>query len=75
MTCKVSELMQALRVCFFLLHCWRTGLIDLMHVGFDLVTTWSEKVVESSLEMAEMENASLHEAEKWILTPNLSPNL
>ncbi|XP_022755544.1 rab3 GTPase-activating protein catalytic subunit isoform X3 [Durio zibethinus] len=43
--------------------------------GFDLVTTWSEKVVESSLEMAEMENASPHEAEKWILTPNLSPNL
>ncbi|GMI84043.1 hypothetical protein like AT5G58510 [Hibiscus trionum] len=43
--------------------------------GFDLVTTWSEKVVESSLEMAEMENSSPHEAEKWILTPNLSPNL
>ncbi|XP_012462559.1 uncharacterized protein LOC105782397 isoform X1 [Gossypium raimondii] len=43
--------------------------------GFDLVTTWSEKVIESSLEMAEMENASPHEAEKWILTPNLSPNL
>ncbi|XVF20360.1 hypothetical protein REPUB_Repub11eG0191400 [Reevesia pubescens] len=43
--------------------------------GFDLVTTWSEKVVESSLEMAEMENASPHEAEKWILAPNLSPNL
>ncbi|XWS53373.1 hypothetical protein CRYUN_Cryun11dG0152000 [Craigia yunnanensis] len=43
--------------------------------GFDLVTTWSKKVVESSLEMAEMENASPHEAEKWILAPNLSPNL
>ncbi|TYJ03000.1 hypothetical protein E1A91_A13G268600v1 [Gossypium mustelinum] len=43
--------------------------------GFDLVTTCSEKVIESSLEMAEMENASPHEAEKWILTPNLSPNL
>ncbi|KAK8515791.1 hypothetical protein V6N12_075812 [Hibiscus sabdariffa] len=43
--------------------------------GFDLVSTWSEKVVESSLEMAEMENSSPHEAEKWILTPNLSPNL
>ncbi|PPR83224.1 hypothetical protein GOBAR_AA37484 [Gossypium barbadense] len=52
-----------------------TGLMDTMHVGFDLVTTWSEKVIESSLEMAEMENASPHEAEKWILTPNLSPNL
>ncbi|XP_022729559.1 rab3 GTPase-activating protein catalytic subunit-like isoform X3 [Durio zibethinus] len=43
--------------------------------GFDLVTTWSEKVVESSFEMAELENASPHEAEKWILVPNLSPNL
>ncbi|KAG4206758.1 hypothetical protein ERO13_A03G026800v2 [Gossypium hirsutum] len=42
---------------------------------FDLVVTWSEKVVESSLEMAEMENASPHEAEKWILAPNLYPNL
>ncbi|XP_040946363.1 rab3 GTPase-activating protein catalytic subunit isoform X7 [Gossypium hirsutum] len=44
-------------------------------MGFDLVVTWSEKVVESSLEMAEMENASPHEAEKWILAPNLYPNL
>lgn len=49
--------------------------MDSMHVGFDLVVTWSEKVVESSLEMAEMENASPHEAEKWILAPNLYPNL
>lgn len=48
---------------------------DLLHVGFHLVAIWSEKVVESSLEMAEMENASPHEAEKWILTPNLSQNL
>ncbi|KAK9028970.1 hypothetical protein V6N11_026100 [Hibiscus sabdariffa] len=43
--------------------------------GFDLVATWSEKVVESSLEMAELENASPHEAENWILAPNLSPIL
>ncbi|GMJ08958.1 hypothetical protein like AT5G58510 [Hibiscus trionum] len=43
--------------------------------GFDLVATWSEKVVESSLEMAELESASPHEAENWILAPNLSPNL
>ncbi|XVF46202.1 hypothetical protein PTKIN_Ptkin03bG0008600 [Pterospermum kingtungense] len=43
--------------------------------GFDLVAIWSEKVVESSLEMAEMENASPHDAEKWILTPNLTQNL
>ncbi|EOY34578.1 Rab3 GTPase-activating protein catalytic subunit isoform 2 [Theobroma cacao] len=39
--------------------------------GFDLITTWSEKMVESSLEMAEMENASPHDAEKWILAPNI----
>ncbi|KAE8729082.1 Rab3 GTPase-activating protein catalytic subunit isoform 2 [Hibiscus syriacus] len=43
--------------------------------GFDLVATFSEKVVESSLEMAELENVSPHEAENWILAPNLSPNL
>ncbi|PON59887.1 Rab3 GTPase-activating protein catalytic subunit [Parasponia andersonii] len=43
--------------------------------GFELVAMWSEKVVENSLEMAELENSSPHEAEKWILYPNLSPNL
>ncbi|CAL5426905.1 unnamed protein product [Camellia sinensis] len=43
--------------------------------GFDLITIWSEKTVESSLEMAELENASPHEAEKWSIFPNLSPNL
>ncbi|XP_021278491.1 rab3 GTPase-activating protein catalytic subunit isoform X2 [Herrania umbratica] len=39
--------------------------------GFDLITTWSEKMVENSLEMAEMENSSPHDAEKWILAPNI----
>ncbi|XP_060667833.1 uncharacterized protein LOC107411504 isoform X2 [Ziziphus jujuba] len=43
--------------------------------GFELVATWSEKMVESSLEMAELENASPHEAEKWMLYPKFSPNL
>ncbi|KAG5515066.1 hypothetical protein RHGRI_036190 [Rhododendron griersonianum] len=40
--------------------------------GFDLITIWSEKLVESSLEMAELENASAHEAEKWFILPNVS---
>lgn len=44
-------------------------------LGFELVATWSEKMVESSLEMAELENASPHEAEKWMLYPKFSPNL
>ncbi|KAF8397225.1 hypothetical protein HHK36_016135 [Tetracentron sinense] len=43
--------------------------------GFELITIWSNKMVESSLEMAELENASSHEAEKWLLFPILSPNL
>ncbi|GLU02575.1 hypothetical protein SLE2022_198210 [Rubroshorea leprosula] len=43
--------------------------------GFDLIATWSEKVVESSLEMAEIENVSPHDAQKWILSPNIAPNL
>ncbi|XP_038722871.1 rab3 GTPase-activating protein catalytic subunit isoform X2 [Tripterygium wilfordii] len=43
--------------------------------GFELIATWSEKVVESSLEMAEMENDSPHEAEKWMILPKFSPNL
>ncbi|KAK3009248.1 hypothetical protein RJ639_015120, partial [Escallonia herrerae] len=44
-------------------------------IGFELITIWSEKTIESSLEMAELENASLHEAEKWVISPIFSPNL
>ncbi|KAM7496412.1 hypothetical protein LguiA_020826 [Lonicera macranthoides] len=43
--------------------------------GFELVAIWSEKTIESSLEMAELENASLHEAEKWFIFPEFSANL
>ncbi|PQQ07921.1 rab3 GTPase-activating protein catalytic subunit isoform X2 [Prunus yedoensis var. nudiflora] len=43
--------------------------------GFELVAIWSEKVVESSLEMAELENYSPHEAQNWILSPNMSSSL
>ncbi|RVW65752.1 hypothetical protein CK203_057720 [Vitis vinifera] len=43
--------------------------------GFELIALWSEKMVENSLEMAELENASPHEAEKWIVFPNLSSHL
>lgn len=46
-----------------------------MHSGFDLITIWSEKLVESSLEMAELENASAHEAEKWFILPKVSSKL
>ncbi|XP_010323130.1 uncharacterized protein [Solanum lycopersicum] len=40
--------------------------------GFELLTVWSEKAIESSLEMAEMENVSPLEAEKWLITPCFS---
>ncbi|KAA8543714.1 hypothetical protein F0562_021540 [Nyssa sinensis] len=43
--------------------------------GFELIAIWSEKTVESSVDMAELENASPHEAEKWFIYPNLSPHL
>jgi Rab3 GTPase-activating protein catalytic subunit len=43
--------------------------------GFEFVAVWSEKTIESSMEMAELENASIHEAEKWFIFPELSPNL
>ncbi|XP_024011713.1 rab3 GTPase-activating protein catalytic subunit isoform X2 [Eutrema salsugineum] len=43
--------------------------------GFELVVTCADKTVENTLEMAELENASPHEAEKWILHPILSPYL
>ncbi|WOH01469.1 hypothetical protein DCAR_0520853 [Daucus carota subsp. sativus] len=42
---------------------------------FDLIIIWTEKTIESSLEMAELENASLHEADKWIITPTFSQNI
>ncbi|XP_019225677.1 PREDICTED: rab3 GTPase-activating protein catalytic subunit-like isoform X4 [Nicotiana attenuata] len=40
--------------------------------GFELLTVWSEKAIGSSLEMAELENASPLEAEKWSISPCLS---
>lgn len=43
--------------------------------GFELIAMWSSRIVESSLEMAELENASSHDAEKWLLLPILTPNL
>ncbi|XP_028768976.1 rab3 GTPase-activating protein catalytic subunit isoform X2 [Neltuma alba] len=43
--------------------------------GFELIAIWAEKIVESSMEMAELENASPHEAEKWLIAPYFSPNL
>ncbi|KAG9453607.1 hypothetical protein H6P81_006511 [Aristolochia fimbriata] len=41
--------------------------------GFELITIWLSKKVESSLEMAELENASLYAADKCFLQPILSP--
>ncbi|KAK7276040.1 hypothetical protein RIF29_17171 [Crotalaria pallida] len=43
--------------------------------GFELISIWSEKMIESSMEMAELENASPHEAEKWLISPSFAPNL
>ncbi|CAJ1970667.1 unnamed protein product [Sphenostylis stenocarpa] len=43
--------------------------------GFELITIWSEKMVESSTEMAELENASPYEAEKWLISPSCAPKL
>ncbi|KAG8390532.1 hypothetical protein BUALT_Bualt01G0093300 [Buddleja alternifolia] len=43
--------------------------------GFELVAIWSEITAESSLDMAELENASPLEADKWLLSPSLSQNL
>lgn len=36
--------------------------------GFELVTIWRRRTVSSSLEMAEHENASTLEADKWLLS-------
>lgn len=37
--------------------------------GFELVTVWSDRTIDSSLEMAEIENSSPHEAEIWLVLP------
>jgi Rab3 GTPase-activating protein catalytic subunit len=49
--------------------------MDSLLTGFELIAIWSEKMVDSSLQMAELENDSPHEAEKWILFPIFSQNL
>ncbi|XP_027176004.1 rab3 GTPase-activating protein catalytic subunit isoform X1 [Coffea eugenioides] len=43
--------------------------------GLELLTIWSERTVDTSLVMAELENASPLEADKWFIFPNLSPYL
>ncbi|KAJ0968675.1 hypothetical protein J5N97_021552 [Dioscorea zingiberensis] len=43
--------------------------------GFELITIWSRKTCDSSMEMAELENASSFDAEKWNLYPVVSPNM
>ncbi|KAL2899314.1 Rab3 GTPase-activating protein catalytic subunit [Bienertia sinuspersici] len=43
--------------------------------GFELITIWSDRTIESSLEMAELENSSPHEAEMWLLRPILLDSL
>ncbi|KAL8507020.1 hypothetical protein ACS0TY_017779 [Phlomoides rotata] len=42
--------------------------------GFEMLAIWSEITAESSLDMAELENASSIEADKWFLSPCLSQN-
>ncbi|GER51207.1 Rab3 GTPase-activating protein catalytic subunit [Striga asiatica] len=43
--------------------------------GFELLVMWSEITADSSLDMAELENASPLDADKWFLRPLLSENL
>ncbi|XP_047330681.1 rab3 GTPase-activating protein catalytic subunit [Impatiens glandulifera] len=40
--------------------------------GINLIAIWSERTVDSSLEMAEMENASPHDAGMWFIFPDFS---
>lgn len=43
--------------------------------GFELIAIWSDMIFEGSLEMAELENASSFDAEKWLLYLIVSPNM
>ena len=46
-----------------------------MCAAFELVAMWGEKMVESSMEMAELENASIHDAQNWFIVPEFSSYL
>uniref|UniRef100_A0A0D3FHA8 Rab3 GTPase-activating protein catalytic subunit n=1 Tax=Oryza barthii TaxID=65489 RepID=A0A0D3FHA8_9ORYZ len=41
--------------------------------GFELTAIWGERVFEETLEMAEVENASSFDADRWLLHPIVSP--
>ncbi|XP_020273747.1 rab3 GTPase-activating protein catalytic subunit isoform X2 [Asparagus officinalis] len=43
--------------------------------GFELTAIWPSKIFEGSLEMAELENASSFDAEKWLIYLIVSPNM
>eukprot|EP00250_Pteridium_aquilinum_P017952 c23859_g4_i1 orf=95-2845(-) len=43
--------------------------------GFELITTWGSRIVESSVDMAEFENVSTFEADKWLLAPVMAQGL
>lgn len=39
-----------------------------MKTGFELMSTWTNRIVRNSKEMAEYENLSTMDADKWSLT-------
>lgn len=43
--------------------------------GFELIATWASRIVQSSLDMAEFENVSTFEADKWLLAPIIAQGL
>lgn len=43
--------------------------------GFELIATWASRIVESSIDMAEFENVSTFEADKWLLAPIIAQGL
>ncbi|PWA34295.1 hypothetical protein CTI12_AA620440 [Artemisia annua] len=43
--------------------------------AFELIAMWDEKTVESSMDMAELENASIHDAQKWFIVSEFSSYL
>jgi hypothetical protein len=46
----------------------KMNLIAIEFAGFELIATFSERTVTSSMEMAEYENISTLEADKWLLS-------
>lgn len=66
--------MHSAQLIISIFYSWDLNCELLVGAGFELIAIWMDKVVESSVEMAEFENVSTYEADKWFLVPITLPD-